>query len=154
LAIRLLRFDDYLGRGDVEKVAKDPGISRALIEDAENRLSFVRSVIDAVKIKDGNARYIFENNYDILRSCAGCLLKADGYNTKAANTHEIAVAFIKDKYRDFGEPLAEEFNRYRRMRNESKYRAYYVSKEIAAESVKVAEEYVRITRLIFNSKRL
>jgi len=79
-------------------------------------------------------------------------MKSDGYNTKAPNSHEIAVAFIKDKYRDFGESLADDFNRYRRMRNESKYWAYYVSKEIAKESFNIAEEYVRITRLIFDSK--
>lgn len=145
-------FDYYLDMGDVEKVSKDPGMSQALIEDAESRLAFVRSVIGHVTIKDENSKYIFEACYDILRTCAECLMKSDGYTTKAPNSHEIAVAFIKDKYRDFGESLADDFNRYRRMRNESKYRAYYVSKEIAKESFSIAEEYVRITRLIFDSK--
>lgn len=145
-------FDYYLSMGDVEKVSRDQGMARALIEDAESRLAYVKSVVGRVTIKDENAKYIFEANYDILRACAECLMKADGYNTKAPNTHEISVAFIKDKYRDFGESLVDDFNRYRRMRNESKYRAYYVSKEIAEESYNVAEEYVRITRLIFDSK--
>lgn len=145
-------FDYYLSTGDVEKVSRDQGMARALIEDAESRLAYVKSVVGRVTIKDENAKYIFEANYDILRACAECLMKADGYNTKAPNTHEISVAFIKDKYRDFGESLVDDFNRYRRMRNESKYRAYYVSKEIAEESYNVAEEYVRITRLIFDSK--
>jgi hypothetical protein len=145
-------FEYYLDVGDIEKVSNDPGMSRALIEDAESRLAYVKSVIDHVTIKDENAKYIFETNYDILRTCAECLMKADGYNTKAPNTHEISVAFIKDKYRDFGESLVDDFNRYRRMRNESKYRAYYVSKDIAKDSFNVAEEYVRITRLIVDSK--
>jgi sulfite reductase beta subunit-like hemoprotein len=79
-------------------------------------------------------------------------MKADGYNTKAPNTHEISVAFIKDNYREYGESLVDDFNRFRRMRNESKYRAYYVSREVTKESFRVAGEYVRITRLIFDSK--
>ncbi len=104
-----MSFKYYLDNADVEKVSKDQGLSRALIEDAENRLSFVKSVVDQVAIKDGNAKYIFEANYDILRACAECLMKADGYNTKAPNTHEISVAFIKDNYREYGESLVDDF---------------------------------------------
>jgi len=52
-------FDYYLDMGDVEKVSKDPGMSQALIEDAESRLAFVRSVIGHVTIKDENAQYNF-----------------------------------------------------------------------------------------------
>lgn len=147
-----MTFKYYLDIGNVEKVSKDQGLSRTLIEDAESRLAFVKTVVDRVTIEEKNAKYIFEANYDILRACAECLMKADGYNTKASNTHEISVAFLKDNYREYGESLVDDFNRYRRMRNESKYRAYYVSKEVAEESFRIAAEYVRITRLIFDSK--
>lgn len=145
-------FGYYLDIGDVEKVSNNPGTARALIEDAEGRLTFSKSVIDNVTIKDENAKYIFENNYDVIRVCAECLMIADGYNTKATNSHEIAVAFVGDKYREFGDNLVDDFDRYRRMRNNSKYRANYVTSEVAKESFKIAAEYVRITRLIFNSK--
>jgi hypothetical protein len=144
------KFDYYLR--DVEKVSENPGTARALIEDAEGRLKFIKSVIEGVMIKDENAKYIFENNYDVIRVCAECLMIADGYHTKAPNSHEIAVAFVEDKYREFGDNLVEDFDRYRKMRNDSKYRANYVTGEVAKESFEIAEEYVRITRLIFNSK--
>jgi hypothetical protein len=77
-------FKYYLDIGDVEKVSKDQGLSSALIEDAESRLAFAKSVVDQVTIKEENAKYIFEANYDILRTCAECLMKADGYNIKSA----------------------------------------------------------------------
>jgi len=145
-------FNDYLEIGDVEQVSENPGIARALIEDAESRLRFIRSIIDAISIKEENAKFIFENNYDVMRACAECLMRADGYNTKGPNSHEIAVAFVRDKYQDFGEKLADDFNRYRRMHNDSKYRANYVTYDVAKESFAIAGEYVRITRSIFDLK--
>jgi hypothetical protein len=79
-------------------------------------------------------------------------MKAEGFNTKGPGSHEIAVAFIKDKCPDFENNLADDFNRYRRMRNDSKYRANYVTSEVAKESFEVAGEFVRITRAIFDIK--
>jgi len=55
-------FNDYLDIGDVEKVSENPGIARALIEDAESRLRFIRMVIDAISIKEDNTKFIFEIN--------------------------------------------------------------------------------------------
>ena len=145
-------FDDYLDIGDVEKVSENLGIARALIEDAESRLRFVRAVIESISIEEENAKFVFENNYDVMRACAECLMRADGYNTKGPNSHEIAAAFVRDKCPEFEGKLADDFNRYRRMRNDSKYRANYVTDDVARESFAIAEEYVRITRSSFNLK--
>lgn len=148
-----LDFNDYPDIGDVEQVSENPMVARALIEDAESRIRFIRTVIDAVPINEDNAKYIFENNYDVIWSCAECLMKADGYNTKGPpNSHEIAAAFIRDKCPSFEDRLAQDFSRYRKMRNDSRYRANYVTIEVAKESATVAEEFARITRSIFNSK--
>jgi hypothetical protein len=145
-------FDDYLDLVDVETVSENPVIARALIEDAESRLRFVRAVVESISIKEENAKFVFENNYDVMRTCAECLMRAEGYTTKGPNSHEIAVAFVRDKCQDFGDKLAGDFNRYRRMRNDSKYRANYVTNEVARESYAIAGEFVRITRSIFDSK--
>ncbi len=136
----------YLRTGEVEKVSKDPRTARALIEKAEKRMKFVKSI----NITDDNASFVFEDIYTIIQECAQCLMMADGYTSKGS--HEAAIAFIADKYREFGEKLVADFDRYRKMRNDSIYRDNYVKASVAVEALGIAEEYIRITRLAFNSK--
>jgi hypothetical protein len=146
LTPRLMPLEYYIRAKEVEKVSKDMGTARSLIEKAEKRMRFVKSI----KITDDNASFVFEEIYTVIRECAQCLMIADGYKSKSS--HEAAIAFIADKYREFGEKLVVDFDRYRKMRNDSVYRDNYVSADVAAEAMGIAEEYIRITRLIFNSK--
>lgn len=136
----------YLRTNEVDVVSKDPAAARSMIEKAEKRFKFVTSL----KIDPDNATFVFEEIYTVIRECAQCLMMADGYRSK--NSHEAAIAFLAAKYRDYGDSLVAEFDRYRKMRNNSIYRDNYVNVEGTTEALKIAEEYIRITRLIFNSK--
>ncbi|WP_424359670.1 hypothetical protein [Methanocella sp. MCL-LM] len=145
---KLMPFDYYLRNKDVVNRSADPGAARSMIEKAEKRYRFITTLT----IDEDNATFIFEEIYTVIRECAQCLMMADGYNSKYS--HEAPIAFISEKYREFGDQLAAEFDRYRKKRNDSIYRDTYASLRETTEALKVAEEYIRITRLIFDSKYL
>lgn len=143
---KLMPLEYYVRIKEIELVSRDPGAARSLIEKAERRLRFVKSQ----SLEGDNATFIFEEIYTVIRECAQCLMMADGYRSK--NSHEAAIAFIAARYREFGDYLVAEFDRYRKMRNNSIYRDSYVDVKGATDALKIAEEYTRITRLIFTSK--
>lgn len=143
---RISSFSDYLKYGGARQVTKDPGAALSMFENAQKRLRFVTSLT----IDDENAPFIFEIIYEAIRECSHSLMTADGYKPE---NHEVSVAFVRDFYNGiFGNSLINEFDRYRKTRHESMYRSGYVSRDMASEALRVAEEFVRITELILNPK--
>ena len=147
MALRIPHLEDFRG-DDVQLVSKDFGAARSMIEKAEKRMRFINSQ----NIDEDDATIIFEEAYTVMLECALCLMMADGYKAKGLEHHKIAVAFIADKYHEFGDKLVMTFERYRKMRADSVYRDNYVGVVEAKDALPTADEYVRITRLIFDSK--
>ncbi|BAI61504.1 conserved hypothetical protein [Methanocella paludicola SANAE] len=142
-----ISFKDYITRGDVKETWKDHGAARAMFEKAQRRLKCIKSLT----IDEECATFIFEDLYEVIRECAHSIMFADGYRT--TDSHEACVAFINDRYKAvFGDSLVDDFDRYRKTRNDSKYRFSYVNTVIANEGLGSAEEFVRITALILNPK--
>ncbi len=140
-------FKDYVIKGDVKEVSKDIGAARAMFEKANRRLRCVQSQA----INEECATFIFEDIYEVIRECAHGIMFADGY--KPTDSHEACVAFVNDNYRSiYGDNLINDFDRYRKTRNESKYRCSYVDKDMTEESLNNAIEFVRITELVLNPK--
>lgn len=129
----------YIESGLVRQGSKDPGESKAMIVRASKRLEYVKSQ----SITEGNASFLFEDIYEIMRECVHGLMAANGYKPYS---HEATVAFLDECHKPyFGEKLIEAFNRYRIIRNNIMYRANFVSKEEATKALDVAENFVRKT---------
>lgn len=140
-------FRDHIIKNDVREASKDPGAARAMVEKAKRRLGCVKSHA----IDEECATFAFEDIYEVIRECAHGMMFADGY--RPTDSHEACVSFVNEYYKGvFGEALINDFDRYRKTRNDSKYRFGYVNKSMAEEALNAAEEFVRITDLILNPK--
>ena len=147
LKYRGVSFKDYVSNSDVKEMSKDIGASRAMFEKALRRLKCVK----AHEIDEECATFVFEDIYEAMRECAQSVMFADGY--KSTDSHEACVAFINDNYGSiFGDELVFDLDRYRKTRNESRYRFRYVNKDMTEEALKTAEEFVRVTELVLNPK--
>ena len=119
-------FEFYLNEGDVRKRHRDAELAISLIRDAKDR--FAKSSRLDTNIF---AKIIFETVYDALRSILDALLDAllaaDGYKSYS---HEASIAYA-EKY-GLGD-LIPELDRFRTIRNASKYYGKDVSADNAEE---------------------
>lgn len=135
-------FQYYLDATMAKHCSIDPGASKAIFTRATKRLDYVKTQ----KIDQDNASFIFEDIYEVMRECAHSLMIKDGYKPYS---HEAVVAFINDRYlKEYGDKLINRFDRYRIIRNNSMYRANFVSEEEASKAINVADDFVRITKEI------
>lgn len=81
-----------------------------------------------------------------MRECIQSLMIRDGYKPYS---HEAVVTFVNDRYqREYGDKLINRFDRYRVIRNNSMYRANFISEEEATKAINVADDFVNIPKEI------
>jgi len=135
-------FQHYLDSDLARQCSKDPGATNAIFTRATKRLEYVK----AQRIDQDNAPFIFEDIYEVMRECIQSLMIRDGYKPYS---HEAVVTFVNDRYqREYGDKLINRFDRYRVIRNNSMYRANFISEEEATKAINVADDFVNIPKEI------
>ena len=123
--------------GKIKKKTPDPEEGKALLNQAQDRLDYIRG-------KDTNAKtakFVFEDAYESIREAAQSLMSAKGFKPYS---HEAIISFIKEFYKsEFSEEETYKFDYFRKLRNNSMYRAVPVSKEDVKESLILAEKFVK-----------
>lgn len=138
-------FQHYLDLDLARQCSKDPGAAGAIFTRAAKRLEYVK----AQRIDQDNAPFIFEDIYEVMRESIQSLMIRDGFKPYS---HEAVVAFVNDRYqREYGDKLINRFDRYRVIRNNSMYRANFISEEEASKALSVACDFVNITKEILMS---
>ena len=92
----LKKFEEYLDMRVVDKRSPDKNRARSLINEAENRKSFIEQVIKKIGINDDNANYFIENVYDILIELIRARLLLTGYHSSGMGAHEAEVAYMRN----------------------------------------------------------
>ena len=106
-----MKFEDFIRKGDVRKVTKDAELAKALFRTAEKDFTFFRNL----KVDENSSRKLVSNYYDILRSILEGMAILEGFKVYA---HDAFTYYLIYK----GESrLAEEFDRFRRIRNAINY---------------------------------
>ena len=116
-------FEHYIDTKDVRKSSPDKALAQSLIKDMHTRIELV-SKLDVKNF----SKIIFENVYDALRDFCDALLALDGFK---AYSHEAAITYLK-KYK-FNDCEIAALDRFRYIRNGSKYYGKEISKDDALE---------------------
>lgn len=102
----ILPFQRYVDNGKVKKKTPDPEEAESLLQQAEERLMFVKDN----KINQKTAKFILENCYEAAREAAQSLMSREGFKPYS---HEGIISFVKEYY-DFSE---EEINLFDHIEN-------------------------------------
>jgi len=132
----LKNFNYYLETGDVKKQEPDLSEAKSLIEKAERRLNRVKSD----KLSESNADLLFEDAYEVIRESAQSLMSLKGYKPYS---HEATVAFIKEFHKEFTDYEVNNFDRFRKLRNNSIYKAVIIDIQDANEIITFAENFFK-----------
>lgn len=120
--------------GKVKNKTIDPEEARALLEQAEDRLEFIKNN----KVTDKSAKFIFEAAYEAIRESAQSLMSMKGHKPYS---HEATISFVKENH-DFTEEEIAKFDYFRKLRADSVYRAVTIVEDDAKECLEFAKKFV------------
>lgn len=124
-------WKSYLSTGKIKKKTIDKEESAALFEKAKQRIAYSRDK-EITRLK---AQFVLEDAYEAMREAAQSLMSLSGYKPYS---HEATIAFIKDNYNEFDEEEIYALDRFRRLRNDSVYKALPIMEEDAISAVQFA----------------
>lgn len=132
-------FGHYVKMGKVKKKTPDPEEGKALLNQARDRLDYIKEK----EITSKTAKFVFEDAYEAVREAAQALMSKEGYKPYS---HEATISFIKEfHYKDFTLEGIEEFDHFRELRHDSVYRAAQVLSEDAKDCITFAKKFVKKT---------
>ncbi len=139
----MIPFKVYLEDGKVRRKTPDPEKAKALFQKAEKRLKYI------CEINEENASFILENAYEIIRETIQALMSIRGFKPYS---HKAMVSYLSEYFQDeFKEHQIREFDRFRKLRNNSVYGAESVSVEEAEECLELSCSYVNKVKEILCS---
>ncbi|MBN1645364.1 HEPN domain-containing protein [Candidatus Woesearchaeota archaeon] len=130
-------FENYLKIGKVKRKTPDPEEAKALLSKALDRLEYLNNQ----NINDNTAKFILEDSYEAARGAAQALMSLRGFKPYL---HEATISFIKEFFiAEFQEEDIYTFDRFRRLRNDSIYKAVEITKEDAKVSLLFAKKFIQ-----------
>lgn len=122
-------FANYLKTGKIKKKTPDPVEAKALLNQAKDRLNYVKEK----KILDKNSKFILEDSYEVARESVQSYMSLKGFKPYS---HEATISFIKKFLNNtFSEEEIFKLDYFRILRNNSIYRAAPVTKQDAKDSI-------------------
>ncbi len=138
-------FEQYLKSGKVKKKTPDQQEAQALLQQAQERLEYIKNQ----KIDEKNAKFIFEAAYEAMREAAQSLMSLQGYKPYS---HEATVSFI-EMISIFNQEDIFQFDHFRKLRSDSVFRAVKIILTDAKESVQFAEKFISQVKIVFSSQK-
>jgi uncharacterized protein (UPF0332 family) len=130
-------FKNYLKAGKVRKKTIDPEEAKSLLEKALNRLEYIKDK----RINKKTATFILEDAYEAIREAAQSLMSIKGYKPYS---HEATIAFIKEFHKsEFKEYELRKFDQFRKLRNDSVYRATEIMIKDAKSALSFAKKFIK-----------
>lgn len=139
-------FTDYLKSGMARKEPRDINTAKMLITKAPEKLELVSSL----ELNPETAPFRLMGAYEVMNDCVSSLMALDGYKTESTAA---TVSYLEDLYQDYyGAKLVRSFAQYTGFRNDIVNHAIPITVDQAAEAIRVAKEFIRMTRDIFSAK--
>lgn len=120
-------FSVHLQEGKVVRRSPDPVEAQALIAQARERLKDLHTL----PLNKQNARFRFEDAYEVLREALQAFLSAEGFKPYS---HEAVFSFALERGL-LSEGLVKQGDRYRGIRNDITYRATMVTVDETKEAI-------------------
>ncbi len=133
-------FEYYLNNNEVRKVSKNIILAKSLINDIKIRIK--ENWNEDINKKP---KTIFENIYDSLQDFCNSLLSLDGFKSYS---HEASISYLQK--RGFDIASIEKFDRFRYIRNGSKYYGRVITpedvKDIKSFYLKIKEKIDKLIK--------
>jgi len=129
-------FENYIKLGKVKKKTPDTEEAKSLFKQSEERLDYIK----LKQINEKTAKFILQDSYEAVREAAQSLMSLRGYKPYS---HEATISFIKEYFKDkFNEEEIHKFDYFRKLRNDSVYKAIKIIEEDAKSSFSFAKEFI------------
>lgn len=137
-------FEKFIEEGKVQEVNQNPAQARSLIQKAEKRLRYVEDR----KVTEENADLILEDSYEAVREALDAFLVLDGYKS---HSHEASIIYgFENLEIPYG--TTNKLNKFRKLRNDSKYRGEDIEKREAEDILKLARDLIPLLREKFEEE--
>lgn len=137
-------FNQFIGEGKVEETQPNPAQAKSLMQKAEKRLKYAKGR----KITEENADLILEDSYEAVREALDSFLIYNGFKS---HSHEASIIYGFEKL-DFDYATANKLNKFRKLRNDSKYRGEDIEKQEAEQITNLANQIIPKLKNKFNQK--
>lgn len=124
-------FEELRADGRIEDVTEDRAKARSLLERSKTRLDNQRDR----EITESNAFEILENIYESMREALEAGMAVDGFKSE---DHVSTIAYGEEKL-GVEKSVINQFHRFRKLRNESRYEAREITEKEARQILKTAE---------------
>ncbi|QGA80053.1 HEPN domain-containing protein [Candidatus Nanohalobium constans] len=137
-------FEKFIEEGKVRETKPNPSQARSLIQKAEKRLRYVKGR----NITEENADLILEDSYEAVREALDAFLVLDGYKP---HSHEASIIYgFENLEIPYG--TTNKLNKFRKLRNDSKYRGEDIKRKEAEKILKIAKELIPLLKEKFNGR--
>jgi hypothetical protein len=127
-------FDKFVEEGKVREVEPNPSQAKSLMDKAEKRLRYAKDR----EITGENADLILEDSYEAVRESLDSFLVFEGYKS---HSHEASIVYGFEQL-DIPYGTVNKLNKFRKLRNDSKYRGEDIEKREAKEITEIAADLI------------
>lgn len=139
-------FENYLKIGKVKKKTPDYEEAKALFKQSRERMEYTK----LKNINNKTAKFVLQDSYEAVREAAQSLMSIHGFKPYS---HEATISFIKEFYGGrFSEEELHKFDHFRRLRNNSVYRAVQILEDDAKFSILFAKMFIQKVQPFINKK--
>ena len=137
-------FKDFIKRGEVREGSPDHELSKSLIKIGKLRMRN----LEKENITDENSFSVVEDSYEAVKELIDALMALRGYKSYS---HEASIEFLNDFYSNkVPAHIINRIDRYRKIRNDIKYRGLLTTKEEGNLAMKEMKEAFLVIISIFN----
>ncbi len=126
-------FEYFIQLKEVKRISPDYELAKSLLSEVETRIEIALGM----KLDEKRARIIFELLYDSIRELTDVILALDGFKSYS---HEANISFL-NKFKEFETIELMELDRFRRIRNNSKY---YGKPAQLEDAIKIKQVFPKI----------
>ena len=124
-------FEKFIEDGEVKERTPNPEQAKSLMKKSEKRLSYALNR----EISDGNADLILEDCYEAVRETLDAFIIKEGYKSYS---HEASIVYAFEEL-NITYNKANKLNKFRKLRNDSKYRGEDIKIKEAEDIRKIAK---------------
>ena len=139
-------FKDFIKSREVREGSPDYELSKSLEKIAKLRMAN----IEKQEVTDDNSFSVVEDSYESVKELIDALMALHGYKSYS---HEASIEFLKEFYtNEVPAHIINRIDRYRKIRNDIKYRGLITTKEEGELAVKEMKEAFLIVLKILEGK--
>ena len=137
-------FRDFIKSREVREGSPDYELSKSLEKIAKLRMAN----IEKQEVTDDNSFSVVEDSYESVKELIDALMALRGYKSYS---HEASIEFLKEFYaNEVPAHIINRIDRYRKIRNDIKYRGLLTTKEEGNLAMKEMKEAFLVIISIFN----